>query len=63
MIKYVIYKASRAPDHTYDGATWDKAGIRELRQDFYYDLVQAQRIAKALSEANPVGFKVSVHEP
>ena len=58
--QYVIHKKSRSPlKVSYDGPTWDCAGIRHRRRDTYDDLVYAQATARILSEFNPVGFDVS----
>lgn len=59
MTGYVIFKSSRAPrQESYNGPTWDSAGIRHLRQDVYESEDEAKRIAKLLSASNPVGFSV-----
>lgn len=60
MTKYVIYKNSRLPYVvSYDGYSWDGAGIRNLRKDIYEDKNEALRIAKMLTEFNVTGFSVA----
>ena len=57
---FVIHKTSRTPSKTsYDGVTWDEAGIRHLRQDAYGEKRQAETIATMLAAYNSVGFSVS----
>lgn len=59
MAGYVIYKKSRSPDtESYNGPSWDAAGIRDMRQDTYEDQAFATQIAELLSEVNPIGFSV-----
>lgn len=63
-MRYVIHKTSREPsDASYSGSTWDRAGIRTQYRETYADKAEAERIAKALTKCNPVGFVVSAAEP
>lgn len=60
MKRYVIHKSTREPgDVSYDGPTWDQAGIRGHRQNTYHTRKYAELIARDLSRVNPVGFKVA----
>jgi hypothetical protein len=45
--------------NSYDGPTWDAAGIREKRKDFYPDKAEAEALALILSEHNTIQFLVS----
>jgi hypothetical protein len=58
--RYIVIKRSRNPDGwiSYNGPTWDRAGIRARRQDAYSSAQVAQEIADLLSGFNPVGFVV-----
>jgi hypothetical protein len=59
-MKYVIHKASRlAKDISYNGVTWDQAGIRHLRCDTYDKLSYAKGLATILSKFNSIGFTVT----
>lgn len=59
-MNYVISKATRTPmSVSYNGPSWDRAGLRHLRKDVYYSLVEAEALARLLTEVNPVGFVVS----
>ena len=58
---WVIYKKTREPGRvSYDGPTWDEAGIRNLWKNSYEDKTEAMAIALVLSTWNLVGF--DVHE-
>lgn len=59
MIKYVISKSSRTIGPvSYNGPTWDNAGLRQWRKDLYDDREEALALAALLSRTNPVGFIV-----
>lgn len=59
MIKYVISKSSRSIGPvSYNGPTWDNAGLRGWRKDLYDDREEALALATLLSKTNPVGFVV-----
>lgn len=61
MQEYVIFKSSRMPARvSYEGPTWDAAGLRAQYQPTYTDLKLAKKLAAKLSEFNPVGFKVDL---
>jgi hypothetical protein len=60
-MKYVIYKSTRTPSAaSYNGPTWDFAGIRHLYKETYENKVDAEKIAAILTEHNGVGFSVEV---
>lgn len=57
---YVIHKTSRAAgDASYNGATWDRAGIRTRYAEQYADKKEAEELAALLTKHNPVGFVVT----
>ena len=58
--RYIVIKRSRNPDGwiSYNGPTWDRAGIRARRQETYASAQVAQEVADLLSGFNPVGFVV-----
>jgi hypothetical protein len=58
-MKYVIHKSIRLPGaESYNGPTWDSAGIRHLYKETYENKVDAERIAAILTAYNGVGFSV-----
>lgn len=60
MTEYVIHKMSRAPgDISYNGATWDRASLRDRYQERYTNKKEAEHIAILLGRSNPVGFCVT----
>lgn len=60
--KYVVYKSSRLPAYpSYAGPAWDGAGIRGRYQPQFASLEEATELARLLSEANPLGFRVALH--
>lgn len=57
---YVIYKNRRIPTAvSYNGSTWDEAGIRQHYQAQYESKAWAEILAESLSKCNPVGFSVA----
>ena len=58
--RYIVIKRSRNPDGwiSYNGPTWDRAGIRARREDAYSSAQVAQEVADLLTGFNPVGFDV-----
>ena len=57
---FVIHKTSRGPrEDSYDGPTWDKAGIRHKYRKTYRSHSEATAVAIELGKHNPVGFMVS----
>ena len=60
-MKYVVYKSIQLPGTvSYNGPTWDSAGIRHLYKETYENKVAAERIAAILTAYNGVGFSVEV---
>lgn len=60
MKRYVIHKSTSEPsDVSYDGPTWDRAGMRAYRKDTYATRFMADQHARQLSLFNPVGFRVA----
>lgn len=60
--KYVVYKSSRLPAYpSYVGPAWDRAGIRDRYQPHFSSAEDAAEIARLLSEANPLGFRVALY--
>jgi len=56
---YTIYKNSRIPrEQSYNGSTWDKAGMRHAYKEMYDTREEAQDLADILSQVNAVGFSV-----
>lgn len=59
-MSYVIYKSSRLPrKDSYDGPTWQEAGIKDRYKEQYLDRSEAEELVRILSEHNPVGFAVA----
>jgi len=56
--RYIVTKSTRNSNRTYTGPTWNKAKIVHLMQETWTDRHQAQKVAKILTEHNPVGFIV-----
>jgi hypothetical protein len=71
--RYVVVKTSRSgSNRTYTGPTWEEAGMlpptvhKGLDRHALYLFKKfkgAEKIAKRLSEFNPVGFMVEIYEP
>lgn len=61
---YVIHKSTRPP-HTisYAGPAWMHPSMRNVVYKYFYEnREEAERVAKMLTEENPVGFIVSLIE-